>query len=118
MSIKKILIVDDEPDILKTMKFRLKKEGFDVTTAEKGEDALKAVSAHRPDLVLLDVMLPDINGFDICTKIKSEFPSIKVIIFTGKVEAVDATKARIAGADRFTAKTQNFSSIIESIRGL
>ncbi|MBM3255073.1 MAG: response regulator [Candidatus Omnitrophica bacterium] len=85
---RKILIIDDEPDLLKVIKNRLESWGFEVFSWTTGAGALKQVLEIRPDLIILDIMLPDINGYDLCYKIKKtpEISSIPVIVATAKQE--------------------------------
>jgi two-component system nitrogen regulation response regulator NtrX len=90
-----ILIVDDEPSILQTLSGLLSDEGFEVTTAANGYEALKIIDAESPDLVLLDIWMPGIDGIETLKEIKKENPTIQVIIITGHgtIEtAVNATK--------------------------
>ena len=90
-----ILIVDDEPSILQTLSGLLADEGFEVTTAANGYEALKIIDAESPDLVLLDIWMPGIDGIETLKEIKKENPTIQVIIITGHgtIEtAVNATK--------------------------
>ncbi len=115
---KKILIVEDELDIQKVLKANLDAEGYQTLVTETAEGAIKLVDEEKPSLVILDVMLPDGNGFDVCKKIKEKNEFIRVIIYTGKLEAVDARKARESGADDFTVKTVDFKYILKSIKQL
>ncbi len=82
------MIVDDEPDLLEVVKERLEHNGFEVVTLTSGEDAIKTVQAIAPDLIILDIMLPDMNGYDLCYELKShsKTSSIPVILFTAKME--------------------------------
>lgn len=87
---KKILLVDDEPDLLEVTRMRLEKSGYEVIAAANGKDALNALQRVAPDMVLLDLLLPDIRGEEICRKIKSDpkFKDIPVILFTASTSAV------------------------------
>lgn len=115
---KKVLIIEDEEDICKLLKANLVAVGYDAIAVATVGEARKALNIEKPDVVILDVMLPDGNGFDFCKEIKSEDEFLKVIIYTGKLEAVDARRAREAGADDFTVKTVDFKYISESIKKL
>lgn len=115
---KKILLVDDEPDILQVMEFQLKKAGYEIVSAPSGEDALRIMEKEQPDLVLLDVMMPGIDGFEVCKYIKGKNPHRKVIIYTAKVDGVNAAKAKESGSDDFTVKTADLKHILESISQL
>ena len=118
MAKKKILVIEDDESIRKILKMRLEKAGYAVDLAETGEEGLKAVKAGKPQAIILDVMLPDANGFELCKQIKEIDEFFKVIIYTGKLEAVDARRARQAGADDFTVKTVDFKYLLESIAKL
>jgi len=113
---KKILVVDDEPDILQVITFRLDKAGYAVAGVSNGEEALRMVGEDRPDLILLDVMMPGLDGFEVCRRIKEKTPGQKIIIYTAKVDGVNAAKARASGADDFTVKTADLKHILDAIR--
>lgn len=115
---KKILVIEDELDIQKVLKANLLASGYVVFVASNAKEGLELLEKEKPDLIILDVMLPDGNGFDLCRKIKNDDEEIRIIIYTGKLEAVDAKKARESGADDFTVKTVDFKYILESIRQL
>lgn len=118
MEKKRILIIEDEESIQKVLKARLEKADYEVFVASSGAEGLKAVEEKKPHVIILDVMLPDANGFDLCKQIKDMDDFFKVIIYTGKLEAVDARRARQAGADEFTVKTVDFKYLLESITKL
>jgi len=114
---KKILIIDDEPVILTTMRDRLVMEGFDVVTAIDGQSGIAQAEKENPDLIVIDIMLPDMSGFDVCETVrKNGNIDSKIIIVTSKIDAVDASKARESGADDFTAKTVDYAPLIDVIR--
>jgi two-component system phosphate regulon response regulator PhoB len=103
---KRILAVDDEPDILELIRFNLSQEGYDVETATTGEEAIAKIQAHPPTLVLLDLMLPDVSGTEICRKIRSvpETESLPVIMLTARSEEVDRVVGFELGADDYVTK--------------
>jgi CheY-like chemotaxis protein len=105
MAAKKILIVDDEPDILKLTMFRIRKAGYDVRGAVDGQACLEEVRAVRPDLILLDIEMPKMNGLEVCRRIKSDATtqSIPVIMFTASRLGVKALIQEY-GADGFILK--------------
>lgn len=111
----KVLVVDDEPDILMAMKMKLESLDCLATTASTGKEALNKITEEKPDVVLLDIILKGKDGFEVCREIKRTFPDVKVLIYTAKIEGVNVTKAREAGADDFVVKTGNFAAIIESL---
>lgn len=106
MEKKKILVVDDERDISRLIKARVESAGYSVITAFDGAEALKAVKEQKPDLVLLDVMLPKIDGYQVCRLIKfdEKYRSIPVIMLTARAGDSDKEKAMEAGADGYLTK--------------
>ena len=106
MTKKKILFVDDEPDILMLASIRLKKLGYDVVMAVNGKEALDAIRSEKPDLVLLDLILPVMNGADVCKKIKydEKLKHIPIILFTCHCDLMTAGKAKKIGADDYIIK--------------
>ncbi len=111
----KILLVDDEPDIQQILSVRLEGAGYQVVSAENGEEALLLAEKEMPDVVLLDVMMPGINGFDVCEELKRKDPRGKVVLYTAKMDGVDAARARQVGADDFTVKTSDFKYLLQTI---
>jgi two-component system, OmpR family, phosphate regulon response regulator PhoB len=103
---KRILLIEDEQDIITTLTFRLESEGYDVTTAMDGEDGLDKVKKENPDLILLDLMLPKMNGYKVCVLLKSDskFKDIPIIIFTARAEEADRKKSEESGADAYITK--------------
>ena len=85
---RKILVVDDERPIVDILKFNLEKEGFDVLTAYNGLSALECALTQNPDLILLDIMLPKMDGFDVCRKIREKL-NVPIIMITARDEEVD-----------------------------
>jgi two-component system, OmpR family, alkaline phosphatase synthesis response regulator PhoP len=101
-----ILVVEDEEDIRELVSYNLLKEGYQVAGVASGEDALKAVEAKTPDLVLLDIMLPGLDGLKVCRKLKDDpkFASIPVIMLTAKGEEPDVVAGLNMGADDYVTK--------------
>ena len=101
MDKKKILIVDDEADILKLTSIRLRKLGYDVLTAVNGQEGLDSIRENKPDLVLLDMVLPIMNGEEICYKIKNDeqLKHIPIILFTASSNFMTAEKTKMIGAE-------------------
>lgn len=110
-----ILIVDDEPSILQSLSGLLADEGFEVTTASNGYEALKAVEAEAPDLLLLDVWMPGIDGIETLKQIKKDNPYLPVIIITGHGTIETAVKATKLGAFDFIEKPLSFEKVIVAI---
>lgn len=115
-----ILIVDDAPNIVMPIEFLLEKNGFEVVTASSGEEALEKVLSKRPDLILLDIMLPGMDGYDICEiiRLKPEYNDIKVVFMTAKGRDVDVTKGLMLGADAYIKKPFTNADLIANIKSL
>lgn len=112
---KKILVVEDEKSISDIIKYNLQKEGFTVYTAYDGEDALAKQSSLDPDLVLLDVMLPKIDGFTVCKKVR-EKSAVPIIILTAKEEEVDKVLGLELGADDYMTKPFSMRELLARIK--
>lgn len=103
---KKVLIADDEPNIVISLEFLMKREGFEVFVAGDGESALRIMAEHRPELVLLDVMMPKRNGYEVCQQIRANpaWQGTKVIMLTAKGREIEITKGMALGADAYVTK--------------
>jgi len=112
---KKILIVDDEKPISDIIKFNLIKEGYDIETAFDGEEALKKVYQYQPDLILLDVMLPKLDGFQVCRRIRESF-NMPIIMLTAKEEEVDKVLGFELGADDYITKPFGMRELIARVK--
>jgi two-component system phosphate regulon response regulator PhoB len=106
MADKKILVIEDEPDLVELITFNLQREGFQVTSAGTGEDGLRKVSSDKPDLIVLDIMLPGINGLDICRTLKGDIETrhIPVVMLTARNEDIDIVTGLEIGADDYITK--------------
>ena len=115
-----ILIVEDELDLLELLRFNLEREGFDVATATTGAAALAAVRAHPPDLVLLDRMLPGMEGLEICRTLKKKpaTAAVPIILLTAKGEEADVVKGLEAGADDYVTKPFSTKVLLARIRAV
>ena len=102
----RILVVDDEPDLLELVRFNLSQAGFEVETAATGREALERLEASPPDLVILDLMLPDVSGNDICRQIRGDpaLAELPIVMLTAKSEEVDRVVGFELGADDYVAK--------------
>ena len=120
MTKMKIVVVEDEPDILEVLSYNLKREGFDVTTALDGTSGLALVEKHSPDLVLLDLMLPGIDGLEICRRIKDnkKLSHIPVIMVTAKGEESDVVLGLGIGADDYIAKPFSPRELIARVKAV
>jgi CheY-like chemotaxis protein len=116
----KILVVDDEPAIRETLSFMLEMEGFAVAVAKDGEEALEQVQKLQPTVVLLDVMMPKLDGYKVCQAIKGqpETAKVKVIMLTAMGQAADRARALAAGADAYVAKPFDEEALIALLRRL
>jgi DNA-binding response OmpR family regulator len=105
-SAKRVLIVDDEPSMLKIIGKRREVAGFAVSVAMDGQAALIKVQQEPPDLIILDVMMPQLSGFDVCTRLKQDprFRHIPIVMFTAKDQEEDYWKGKACGADAFISK--------------
>ena len=103
---KKILIADDEPNIVVSLEFLMKQKGYAVRVATNGEDALRAVGEFAPDLILLDVMMPLLSGYDVCQKVRENpaWSGIRIIMLSAKGRDVEVNKGMAVGADAYVTK--------------
>ena len=117
---KNILVIDDEPLARKMIAAVLEKEGHTVVMSLNFEDALQKARQTLPDLILIDVVMPDITGFDACRKIREIFQTRppRIIVMTGKLDAIDPGKARKMGADDFGVRTSDVAVLVQSVRKL
>ena len=102
----KILIADDEPNILISLEYLMKREGYHVLLARDGGEALNLITRERPDLVLLDVMMPGKSGFEVCQEVRADetLSGIKIVLLTAKGQDADFQRGRQVGADVYVTK--------------
>jgi len=114
---KKVLIADDEPNIVAAVEFLLRRNGYDVHVARNGEEALKLVEAHSPDLVLLDVMMPVRSGYEVCRRIRENdaWRHIKIIMLSAKGRDAEVTKGLAIGADDYVTKPFSTRDLLNRI---
>ncbi len=117
---KKVLIVEDEQDILDLVKLYLEKEGFRALTAMTGREALKKVKEDKPDLVILDLMLPEIDGLELCKRLRSvpETSMLPIIMLTAKAEESDTIVGLELGADDYVTKPFSPKAIVARVKAL
>lgn len=117
---KKILVVDDEPEIVNMIEVRLKANGYEVIPSYSGDDALKKVKESKPDLILLDVMMPPPNGYQVCRTLKDDpdYKNIPVIFLTAKTTESDKFWGMESGADEYVTKPYNAEELLEKIANL
>jgi DNA-binding response OmpR family regulator len=115
---KNILVVDDEPNIVLSLEFLMSKEGYLVRTARDGEEALEAIRESPPDLVLLDVMMPRLDGFEVCQTVRAnpEWKDMRIVILTAKGREVDQEKGLALGADDYITKPFSTRGLMEKVR--
>lgn len=117
---KSVLIVDDEPNIVLSLQFLMKKAGFDVRVARDGDEALAAISGSRPDLVLLDVMMPKRDGFDVCQTIRAnpEWAATRIIMLTARGRDIEREKGLALGADDYITKPFSTRDVLAQVEKL
>jgi len=117
---KKILIADDEPNIVISLEFLMQRNGYEVKTAGDGEAALDLVHEFRPDLILLDVMLPLKSGYEVCQKIREnpELGTVKVIMITAKGRDIEVAKGLALGADAYITKPFSTQDLLDQVKRL
>lgn len=113
----RILLVDDEQLIIDSLSYSLKREGFEVEAVGDGLSAIKAVEEFKPDLVVLDLMLPDISGFEVCRRLRT-FTTIPVIMLTARGEEIDRVLGLEVGADDYLAKPFSFRELQARIHAM
>ena len=116
----RILIVDDEPNIVLSLEFLMEQAGLDVAVAEDGEAALAQLAAFRPDLVLLDIMLPRLNGYEACQRIRAhpDWSKIKVVMLSAKGRELEVSKGLALGADAYVTKpfsTRELMALVQKL---
>jgi len=117
---KKILIVDDEPNITKLLESRLRANGYEVVTACDGQEGLDKTQKEKPDLIILDVMLPKLNGYEVCRMLRSDkqYNPIPIVMLTACGQVTDIQKGMGKGADAYIAKPFQPNVLLGIITGL
>ena len=112
----KVLIVDDEPNIVVSLQFLMKKSGFETSVARDGDEALLEVERFRPDLVLLDVMMPRRDGYEVCQELRSAgWNDLKIVMLTAKGREAEVTKGLAVGADSYVTKPFSTSELVDTV---
>ncbi len=117
MAREKILVVDDEPRILRLIRSNLEPIGYKIITAQDGESALNAAEMNEPDMIILDLMLPRMNGYDVCRRLR-EFSTVPIIILTAKGEEPDKVRGLELGADDYLTKPFGVQELIARIKAV
>ncbi|SHF15659.1 Response regulator receiver domain-containing protein [Modicisalibacter ilicicola DSM 19980] len=115
-----VLVVDDEPNIVLSLEFLMQRAGFDVVTAEDGEQALAIVADRAPDLVLLDISLPGISGFDVLERLRADaaHKRLPIIMLTAHGREVEREKGLALGADDYITKPFSTQALVDKVKGL
>ena len=117
---KYVLIVDDAPNIVLSLEFLMKKEGHELLSVSNGEEAMAAIAERIPDLILLDVMMPRKDGYEVCQELraKTEWQDIKIIMLTAKGRDVEREKGLALGADDYITKPFATQDLVEKVKSL
>lgn len=118
--VNKILIVDDEQSITVPLKFLMEQNQFEVMVVHSGEDALTTIEHFEPDLVLLDVMLPTVDGFQVCQNVKADprYKGIKVVFLSAMTRDLDIAKGNTLGADAYITKPFSNADVVKQVKDL
>jgi DNA-binding response OmpR family regulator len=118
MKLKKILVVDDEVDLVETVRFPLEMEGFDVLVSYNGEDALNQARKESPDLIILDLMLPKLDGYKVCRLLKFDerYKHIPILMLTAKTQEKDKTLGMDSGANEYITKPFEMDYLMEKVK--
>jgi DNA-binding response OmpR family regulator len=116
----RVLVVDDEPDLVRILEFGLKAAGYQVDTANDGQEGLKKARELKPDIILLDLMLPKLDGYKVCRLLKFDerYKHIPIMILSARTQEGDQNLAHEMGANRFLTKPYEFAEILEHIKAL
>lgn len=115
---QKVLIVDDEPDILMTLDFLMRKAGYEVFIGRDGAEAIELVKEHSPNLVILDIMMPNVDGYEVCQFIKqtADYRHSKVIFLSAKGKEVDIARGYAVGADFYMPKPFSSRDLVKKVK--
>lgn len=114
---QKILVADDEPNIVISLEYLLQREGYTVLVARDGQEALEIIAREKPDLVLLDVMMPKKTGFEVCQALRAsdDWQSIKILMLTAKGRDTDVAKGLALGADAYMTKPFSTRELVQKV---
>lgn len=117
---KKILIVDDEPGIIVALQFLMEQNGYETIVAFSGEEAMEAVAHHRPDLILLDIMLPVVDGFEVCQRVRENpaWGGMRIVLLTALGGEAHVTKGLDLGADAYVTKPFSNAELVAKVNEL
>lgn len=116
----KVLIVDDEPSILMSLEFLMKKEGYQVFIARDGSEAMDIIEKEVPSIILLDIMMPNVDGYEVCYSVKNSlrFEHIKVVFLSAKNKEIDMEKGYSVGADLYVTKPFSTRGLVAKVNAL
>ncbi|MFZ0242022.1 MAG: response regulator [Desulfobacterales bacterium] len=117
---KKVLIVDDEPSIIVPLQFLMEQNGYETRVAFSGEEAMETIAAAHPNLILLDIMLPIIDGFEVCQRVREnpEWDDIRIILLTAMGSETNIAKGLALGADAYITKPFSNAEVIAKVKEL
>jgi two-component system OmpR family response regulator len=117
MTDSKLLVVEDDSNLLETLKYNLRKEGYDVVTASDGEQAIEVARREKPNLLILDIMLPKINGFEVCRILRKEM-TVPILMLTAKADETDKIVGLEIGADDYMTKPFSMRELLARVRAM
>ena len=115
---QRILIVDDEPNIAASLEFLLQRGGYEVRVAHNGEEALAQAQSFGPQLVLLDVMMPKLNGYEVCQRLRQGGSPVKIVMLSARGREVDMEKGKALGADLYVTKPFSTRELVAQVKEL
>ncbi len=117
---KEILIVEDEPGVVVAIQFLMEQQGHNVLVAERGEDALDLIYKYKPDLVLLDIMLPGISGWEVCeiVRLNPDYRNIKIVFLTARGDEAEIARGLALGADAYITKPFSNDQLIAKVNSI
>jgi len=117
---KKVLIVDDEPGIIVALQFLMEQSGYATMVGFSGEEAMEAVAKHHPDLMLLDIMLPVVDGFEVCQRVRENpnWNNIRIVLVTALGNEANVTKGLDLGADAYVTKPFSNADLVAKVKEL
>jgi DNA-binding response OmpR family regulator len=117
---KKVLIVDDEPSIIVALQFLMEQNGYETLVAFSGEEAMETIARQHPDLILLDIMLPVVDGFEVCQRVREnpEWKNIRIVLVTALGSEANAAKGLALGADAYITKPFANADLVAKVKEL
>ena len=115
---KRVLVVDDEPNIVMSLEFLMRRAGFEVGVARNGREGLKALEGAPPDLLLLDVMMPEFDGYEVCerVRVRADWSGTKIVMLTARGREVERERGLSLGADAYVTKPFSTRDLVEQVK--